>query len=58
MVRRVAGSRPTAPEYRIAHHIHPFIGDAALALSWRPGAALLKGGVMDAFGLWVAGGTV
>ena len=42
-----------------------FLGDAAnyaialavigLSLQWRAGAALLKGGVMGLFGLWVAG---
>src|SRR5487761_1098513 len=45
-----------------------FLGDAAnyalalavfgMALRWRAAAALLKGGVMGAFGLWVAGSTV
>lgn len=45
-----------------------FLGDAAnyavallvagLALRWRAGAALLKGAVMAAFGLWVAASTV
>ena len=45
-----------------------FLGDAAnyavalavfgLSLQWRAGAALLKGGVMGLFGLWVAGSTV
>ena len=45
-----------------------FLGDAAnyalalavfgMALRWRAGAALLKGGVMGAFGLWVAGSTI
>jgi Co/Zn/Cd efflux system component len=45
-----------------------FLGDAAnyalalavfgMALHWRAGAALLKGGVMGAFGLWVAGSTL
>jgi Co/Zn/Cd efflux system component len=45
-----------------------FLGDAAnyalalavfgMALRWRASAALLKGGVMGAFGLWVAASTV
>ena len=45
-----------------------FLGDAAnyalavavfgMALRWRAGAALLKGGVMGAFGFWVAASTV
>ena len=45
-----------------------FLGDAAnyalalavfgMALRWRAAAALLKGGVMGAFGLWVAGSTI
>ncbi len=45
-----------------------FLGDAAnyalalavfgMALRWRAGAALLKGGVMGAFALWVAGSTI
>jgi Co/Zn/Cd efflux system component len=45
-----------------------FLGDAAnyalalavcgMALRWRASAALLKGGVMGAFGLWVAGSTI
>jgi Co/Zn/Cd efflux system component len=45
-----------------------FLGDAAnyaialavvgMALHWRASAALLKGGVMGAFGLWVAAATV
>src|SRR5579883_2091647 len=45
-----------------------FLGDAAnyalalavfgMALRWRAGAALLKSGVMGAFGLWVAGSTI
>ena len=45
-----------------------FLGDAAnyavalavvgLSLQWRAGAALLKGGVMGLFGLWVAGSTI
>lgn len=45
-----------------------FLGDAAnyalalavfgMALRWRASTALLKGGVMGAFGLWVAGSTV
>lgn len=45
-----------------------FLGDAAnyavalmvvgAALRWRAAAALLKGGVMGAFGLWVAGSTI
>ena len=45
-----------------------FLGDAAnyalalavfgMALRWRAGAALIKGGVMGAFGLWVAGSTI
>jgi Co/Zn/Cd efflux system component len=45
-----------------------FLGDAAnyavalavvgLALQWRASAALLKGGVMALFGLWVAGSTI
>jgi Co/Zn/Cd efflux system component len=45
-----------------------FLGDAAnyalalavvgLALHWRARAALLKGGVMGMFGLWVAGSTI
>ena len=45
-----------------------FLGDAAnyalalavfgMTLRWRASAALLKGGVMGAFGLWVAGSTI
>lgn len=45
-----------------------FLGDAAtygitlavlgMALRWRAGAALLKGGTMGLFGFWVAGATV
>src|SRR5258708_7764012 len=45
-----------------------FLGDAAnyavalavvgLTLRWRAGAAVLKGGVMGLFGLWVAGSTI
>ncbi len=45
-----------------------FLGDAGnyavalvvvgRALQWRAGAAVLKGGVMALFGLWVAGGTI
>jgi Co/Zn/Cd efflux system component len=45
-----------------------FLGDAAnyaialavvgMALHWRASAALLKGGVMGAFGLWVAASTI